>query len=165
MHIKRFPDPPIDKQLALLETEKPNRFTVYPATGEIEQRLDVSRWNDRPFTKALVLGEAQLAFRAFDMASLERYSNDPRYRVYFNDYMGQLSIRDEAFRDEKFPERDKVSLQTFGLGFRDKLVPHLIVYLRYLTGLSPEHQQYWMSYVVPDGVRMCPQYFQSSVLD
>ncbi len=164
MHIKRFPEPPPGNQLPLLETEELDQFTLYPSAAEIDQRVDVSQWNDRPFTKALVRGEAQLAFRAFEMAALERYSNDPRYLVHFNDYMGRMSIRDESFQDQTFPERDKVSLQTFGLGLRDKLVPHLIVYLRYLTGLSPEHQQYWMSYLVPDGVQMCRQYFQSSVL-
>lgn len=164
MHIKRFPELPTERQLALLESEALDHFSVYPASDEIEIRVDISAWNDRPFTKALVLGEAQLAFRAFDMAALERYRNDPRYLVQFSDYMGRMSIRDDSFGDEKFPERDKVSLQTFGLGFRDELVPHLVVYLRYLSGLSPEHQQYWKSYEVPDGVRMCEQYYQSSVL-
>ncbi|WP_067223126.1 hypothetical protein [Stappia indica] len=164
MHIKRYPDLPTGKQLALLDSDSLDQVAIYPVADEIEKRVDVSNWNDRPFTRALVLGEAQLAFRAFDMAALERYRNDPRYLVQFNDYMGRMSIRDDAFSDERFPERDKVSLQTFGLGFRDELVPHLVVYLRYLSRLSPEHQQYWKSYEVPDGVRMCEQYYQSSIL-
>jgi hypothetical protein len=162
MHIKRFPDLPIERQLGLLESEALDHFTTYPLAGEIERRIDVSSWHDRPSPRRW--SWAKRSWPSGLSAALERYRNDPRYLVHFSDYMGQMSIRDDAFGDENFPERDKVSLQTFGLGFRDELVPHLVVYLRYLSGLSPEHQRYWESFQVPDGVRMCPQYYQSSIL-
>lgn len=120
--------------------------------------------DNRPFSKALALAEPQLAYRAFDMGALERYTSDPRYTVRFADYMGSMSIRDESFSDQDFPDRDKVSLQTFGVGISHKRIPHVVVYLRYLACLSSEHQQYWNSYLVSDDVRMCRQYYQSSIL-
>jgi hypothetical protein len=164
MHIKRFADLPIDRQRALLKTEALQEFCVYPTGSEIVKNIDVTQWNNRPFSKALALVEPQLDYRAFDMGALERYTNDPRYALKFEDYMGSMSIRDESFGDQGFPDRDKVSLQTFGLGISHKSIPHVVVYLRYLADLSPEHQQYWNSYMVSDDVRMCKQYYESSLL-
>ncbi len=164
MHIKRLPDLPMDRQCALLKTEALTEFCVYPTASEIVNYVDITRWNDRPFSKALVLAEPQLAYRSFDMVALERYTSDPRYTVHFDDYMGSMSIRNESFSDQAFPDRDKVSLQTFGIGKNATQIPHVIVYIRYLDKLSPEHQQYWNSYLVDDDVRMFIQYYQSGIL-
>jgi hypothetical protein len=164
MHIKRLPDIPIDRQRELLKTEDLTEFCVYPTGSEIAKNIDITQWNDRPFSRSLALAEPQLTYRAFDMGVLERYTGDPRYSVHFADYMGSMSIRDESFSNEQFPDRDKVSLQTFGLGFSGQRIPHVVVFLRYLAHLSPEHQQYWNSYLVAGDVRMCRQYYQSSIL-
>ena len=164
MYIKRLRDLPIDRQRALLRTEDPEQFCVYPTYSEIEKRVDINRWNDRPFSKALALAEPQLDYRTFDMGVLERYTGDPRYSVHFADYMGSMSIKNEPFSDQGFLDRDKVYLKTFGLGLSDKGIPHVVVYQRYLANLSPEHQQYWNSYQVNGDVRICKQYYQSSLL-
>jgi hypothetical protein len=142
MHIKRFPDRPIDQQQKLLSDEPLEAFCLYPTASAVRARTDLSAWQDRPFSKALLLSEPQLSFRAFDMGALERYLADPRYTV---------------------PERDKVSLQTFGLGFDEQRNPYVIVYLRYLAGLSVEHQQYWNSYLASGDVRMSEPYFRSTI--
>jgi len=163
MHIKRFPDIPVEEQLKLLTGELLNAFCIYPTASAVQARVDLSAWQDRPFSKALLLAEPQLAFRAFDMGALERYFADPRYIVHFEDYMGTMSIANDFFMDEQHPERDKVSLQTFGLGFDEKRNPCTIVYLRYLAGLSAEHQQYWNSYLANGDVRMSEPYFRSSI--
>lgn len=163
MHIKRLPDPPIETQLKLLSDEPLDTFCLYPTASVIQARVDLSAWQDRPFSTALLLSEPQLAFRAFDMGVLERYVADPRYIVHFFDYMGRMSITDNYFTDAQHPERDKVSLQTFGLGFDDQRNPYAIVYLRYLGRLSAEHQQYWNSYLVGSDVRMSEPYFRSSI--
>jgi hypothetical protein len=163
MHIKRFPDLPIEKQLELLTEEPLEAFCLYPTASAVQARVDLSAWQDRPFSKALLLAEPQLSFRAFDMGALERYVADPRYLVHFADYMGTMSIADDFFTDAQHPERDKVSLQTFGLGFDDQRNPYAIVYLRYLARLSAEHQQYWNSYLAGSDVRMSEPYFRSSI--
>ena len=163
MHIKRLPDPPIEGQLKLLIDEPLENFCLYPTASVVGPRVDLSAWQDRPFSKALLLAEPQLSFRAFDMGALERYVADPRYVVHFEDYMGHMSVIDEFYADAQHPERDKVSLQSFGLGFDDQRNPYVIVYLRYLAGLSTEHQQYWNSYLAGDNVRMSEPYFRSSI--
>jgi hypothetical protein len=164
MHIKRFHDLPIERQRELLKTEALNEFCIYPTASEISKNVDVTQWNNRPFSKALALAEPQLDYRAFEMGALERYVADPRYIVRFFDYMGSMSVSDRSFSDTQYLERDKVSLQTFGLGFDDQRNPYAVVYLRYLADLSAEHQQYWNSYLTHENVRMCEQYYQSSIL-
>ena len=77
--------------------------------------------------------------------------------------MGTMSITDDHFTNAQYPERDKVSLQTFGLGFDDQQNPYTVVYLRYLARLSAEHQQYWNSYLAGSNVRMSEPYFRSSI--
>jgi hypothetical protein len=163
MHIKRLPDIPVDEQLRLLIDEPLETFCLYPTASVVEPRVDLSAWQDRPFSKALLLAEPQLSFRAFDMGALERYVADPRYFVHFVDYMGRMSVTDEFFADAQHPEEDKVSLQSFGLGFDDQRNPCVIVYLRYLARLSAEHQQYWSSYPASDSVYISEPYFRSSV--
>lgn len=163
MHIKRCPDMPIPRQLELLHTEDLSAFSLYPTETEVRRRVDLSPWHDRPFSMALLLAEPQLAFRAFDMGCLERYVADPRYSVHFADYMGRMSITDDFFTNELHPERDKVSLQTFGLGFDAERIPYTVAFLRYLAGLSAEHQQYWNSYLACGDVRMSEPYYRSSI--
>lgn len=163
MHIKRLPDLPISEQIELLGIEELNAFSLYPSKEEVERRMDVSAWQDRPFSKTLLLAEPQLAFRAFEMGALERYVADPRYTFKFNDYMGWMSIDDGSYRDEEHPERDKVYLQSFGLGFDRERIPYIVVYLRYLADLSAEHQQYWNSYQASGDIRMSKPYYLSSI--
>jgi hypothetical protein len=163
MHIKRMPDLRIEKQIELISREPLERFCIYPTSKVMANNARSARWRDRPFSKCLFLAEPQLNFRAFDMAVLERYTSDPRYDVKFFDYMGSMSVEDDPFRDDNFPERDKIGLQTFGLGFDNNRDPFVIVFLRYLAELSPEHQQYWNSFISSNDVRMCRQYYESSI--
>jgi hypothetical protein len=162
-HIKRLPDLPTEQQIELLRSEDLRTCCVYPRSDEIIRHTDITRWNDRPFSKLLALAEPQLSFRAFELGVMERYVNDPRYTVHFADYMGTMSITDEYFASSDFPGRDKVSLQTFGLGLTPERTPHIVVFLRYLAGLLPEHQQYWNSFLTQADVRMTQQYYDSSL--
>jgi hypothetical protein len=163
MHIKRLPDLPISKQIEFLSIEELSECCLYPNKVEVQRRVEIGTWQERPFSKALLLTEPQLAFRAFDMGALERYVADPRYSLKFNDYMGWMSISDDSFRNEEHLERDKVSLQSFGLGFDSKRNPYTIIYLRYLANLSAEHQQYWLSYQASGDIRMSEPYYRSSI--
>lgn len=162
IHIKRVPSVPVGKQLECVHNEELGSFCVYPSSVEVEKNCDLSKWSSRPFSKALLLTEPQLAFRSFEMAALERYINDPRYKVQFEDYMGTMSIGDSSFHELGFPDRDKVSLQTFGLGIGENRLPYLVVFLRYLANLSPEHQQFWHSYLGGENVQMALPYYEAS---
>jgi hypothetical protein len=163
-HIKRYPDLPIEKQLELLSNDDPHGVCLYPCEALIRERFDVTTYDDRPFSQCLLLGEAQLQWRGFDLGVLERYYNDPRYLFQFHDFGGLLSIRDAPSGDSTVPERDKVFLQTFGIGYDAEDSRLAVVFLRYLSDLSPEHQQYWKSFICAGVVKLHPEYYRASYL-
>ncbi len=163
-HIKRLRDLPVDQQIELLSTEPPGSVCLYPSTELAREHVDVEQYNDRPFTKRLVLGAAQLDWEGFDLGVLERYQNDPRYHFNFYDHSGSLSISDADGGNANIPERDKVFLQTFGVGYAEDGTRLAVVFLRYLSDLSAEHQQYWNSFRYSGKVKLHGEYYRSSYL-
>jgi len=163
-YIKRLTELDRARQLSLLDCEALETFCLYPSRRVLAAAVEDHAFRNRPFSRALMLGEAQLDFVAFDLAVLGRYRADPRYRVTFEDYAGHMAIRDGPFSDDDFPDRDKISVQSFGLGFDEEDLPYVIAFHRYLADLTPDHQQYWNSFRVDRPVQMCRPYFQSSVI-
>jgi hypothetical protein len=153
----------MDKQLQLIDSEAPTTFCLYPTPKILAETVSPTEFADRPFSRALLLGAAQLEFVTFELGVLGRYRNDPRYVLNFHDYMGEMYISDEYYRAIDVLERDKIAVKTFGLAIDNNLVPHIVVFYRYLADLTPEHQQYWNSFRSKQ-VPMCEQYFQSSVI-
>jgi hypothetical protein len=123
-HIKRVPDLTVDRQLELLGAEPLDGIVCYPCEEIICNRINVDIYNDRPFTKRLVLGSAQLDFLGFELTVLDRYLQDPRYHCILRDYSGMISIGHEASGDDHFPERDKILIENFGLGYTGSRRPH-----------------------------------------
>jgi hypothetical protein len=162
-HIKRLPILPKEMQIQWLATEPLSSFCLYPTPKLLADAVSPTECIDRPFTRALLLGDAQLAYATFELGVLARYRNDPRFVVRFYDYMGEIYLGDEFYRSADFPERDKIFVKTFGLAIDNESVPHIVVFYRYLADLTPEHQQYWNSYQSKH-VPMCEQYFMSSVV-
>lgn len=160
-HIKRITDLPIEEQLTRLDAyfEQGNdAVCAYPSADIIRAVLDVSQYEGRPFTKKLAGGEAQLTPVYFDLEVLDRYYRDPRYRFEFRDFSGFISISDEHYAAPNVHERDKVLLKTFGIGYDADRNRVVVVYLRYLSHLSPEHQQIWNAHVVNGRCRMNSDY-------
>lgn len=147
-HILRFPPPEKDRQREMLMSENLGVFGLYPSPKSLTERIDIASFNDKPFTKRLALGEAQLTPVFFELSVLESYYRDPRYHFYYNDMGGRISIREEAYRSSDVDDRDKILLDTFGIAYDDRRNRVVIVYLRYLSDLSPEHQQIWNARVV-----------------
>jgi hypothetical protein len=163
-HIKRFRDLPVEQQVELLSTEPSAGICLYPCADIVREYVDVEEYTNRPFTKKLVLGAAQLDWEGFDLGVLERYQNDPRYHFDFYDHSGTLSIRDSDGANARVPERDKVFLQSFGVGYGEDDKRLAVVFLRYLSDLSPEHQQYWNSFRYNGKVKLHSEYYRSSYL-
>ena len=145
-HIKRLPNLPSEEQVKRLYIDSPDTFCIYPSRRILQQRTDLEDYSDKPFAKRLALGEAQLTPVYFDLSVLERYHRDPRYFFSFGGCGGRIGIGDYLSGD--MHERDKILIETFGIGYnqaRDRVV---CVYLRYLILLSPEHQQIWLAHIV-----------------
>jgi len=137
---------------------------VYPSESVLESLVDMSSYGDKPYSKELVLGHAQLKTVFFDLVVLDRYLHDPRYQIQFDDYCGSIHLSDEFHDSSDIADKDKIFLQTFGLGYTEDGGRVVVVFLRYLSNLSPEHQQYWASYQRADDCEMSYEYFQNSIL-
>lgn len=119
---------------------------LYPSTSVIAQELDLSRWNNEPYTRQLWEGGAHLDLVFFELVVLERYRNDPRFGYEQSYFGGSLNVKDKHYLSEDFPERDKVHVQRFGIGYDEKKNWVLGVILSDLRGLSAEHQAIWKAH-------------------
>ncbi len=162
-YIKRLADLPVHEQLRRIHSESPSTYCVYPAEAILKNRTDIETFSNRPFTRRLALGEPQLIPVFFELAVLERYYRDPRFHFEFHDYSGQIVISDAAYKAPDLPERDKVLLNTFGIGYDKHRNRVVVVYLRYLSDLSPEHQQFWLSHIISDECSMNSDYARATI--
>lgn len=164
-NIKRLPDHPIETQIEKLQRQDIESVCAYPSCEVLEDHFEHHDYVDRPYTRALYLGAAQLEARFFDMGVLERYRNDPRYHFNFDYFSGIISVSSEYYETDDVPERDQVLLESFGLAISEKKDRKIAAFLRYLHNLTPEHQQYWKSYeITSDGYIVVPEYYTPSII-
>jgi len=164
-HIKRFPDLAVETQIEKLQGESLEHVCAYPSCEVLAGQFEKHDYVDRPFTRALYLGAAQLEARFFDMGVLERYRNDPRYHFDFEYFSGIISIASDHYETNDVPERDQVLLESFGLAISERKDRKIAAFLRYLHNLTPEHQQYWKSYeITSDGYILVPEYYTPSII-
>ncbi len=158
-HIKRFPDLPIEEQIKHLNSESLNEICVYPSSNILVDEFDSSKYDDCPFSKLLFLGNPQLKAYFFDITVLESYYQDPRYLITNHEYRGSISITNKYYESEEMPEKDKIVLEHFGIGYTNKENDRVVVgLLRYLSRLSPEHQQVWHTILKKDKCFVEPDY-------
>lgn len=162
-HIKRFTEPLAGNQLDELETYH-GPICVYPSPSYLKKKVKPNKFIDLPFKRELLLGEGHLESHFFDISVLDHYFNDPRYIVSNFDYYGSISIKDEYYLNDDIDERDKISLQTFGLGFNEEGERVIGGFLGYLSRLSPEHQQRWKSHVITEECYLDPDYFRNKII-
>jgi hypothetical protein len=163
-HIKAFPDEPIDSQLAKLKTGLFIQACVYPTLDLLRTNVDHNKYEGKPYTVALALGAPQLDFRAFDLSVLEYYRNDPRYHYETDDINGSISVRDSYFESQSMAKSDQVVLQTFGFCYDSGLNRAVAVFIRYLSDLTPEHQQIWKSKELTGNFTLHPDYYRNTIL-
>jgi hypothetical protein len=161
-HIKAYPSEAADEQIVKLRTADLTHVCAYPAPAHLEAIVDSRAYQDRPFTLRLALGEPQLNFSVFDLSILETYRNDPRYYYRTNDVSGSISATSS---DSVTPlrESDEVVLQSFGFAYDPQLNRAVAVFLRYLAGLSPSHQQIWHAKLLEGDYKLHSDYYRSSI--
>lgn len=164
-HIKAFPDEPYEVQLEKLQnTDLLANACVYPSASHLKTVVDVAQYQGKPFTLRLALGEPQLAFESFDLRVLEDYRNDPRYSYTTDDIQGSISVGDEYYESEEMQSSDQVLLQSFGFCYDSQPHRAVAVFLRYLSDLSPEHQQIWNARIAKGDYELHPDYYKASIL-
>ena len=116
---------------------------LYPTPELLKERRKLESFDNAPYSRRLALGEPQLKPVFFEIEVLERYSNDPRFNFKFEDYSGRISCKYDDNNEPLVRKEDNVFLKTFGLGFDNSNSRLAVVYLRYLSDLTPEHQMFW----------------------
>jgi hypothetical protein len=99
----------------------------------------------------------------FELAVLEPYFRDPRYIFRYHDMGGSIAINDDAYGSHDVPERSKVLLESFGIAYDKHRHRVVVAYLRYLSDLSPEHQQIWNAQLTESHCEMNSDYERSSL--
>lgn len=163
-HVKALWEETGEEQIEKLQRSNLQNVCAYPSILHLKQVVDPSKYQGRPFTLRLALGEPQLSFESFDLSVLEFYRNDPRYSYINYDISGRISVHDKYYESRKMASSDKVLLQTFGFSYDSKFNRAVAVYLRYLSDLSPEHQQIWNAKIVKGDYKLHPDYFRASIL-
>jgi hypothetical protein len=164
-HIKRFPPPPIEKQIKDFgSTTDSYHVCLYPHPDVLKEHVDHARFDGRPFELELALGAEQLAYRAFDLTVLEFYRSDPRYHYSCDEIHGSISIGNDYYRSPNVPERDQVLLETFGFAYNENLDRAVTTFVRYLAKLTAEHQQIWKAKQLGPEFKMHPDFYRSQIL-
>lgn len=163
-YVKALKEENSETQIDKLIRSDITHVCAYPTYSHLKEVVDTRNYEGEPFTLRLALGEPQLSYESFDLSVLEFYRNDPRYYYRSNDISGSIGVRDRYYESSEMPTSDQVLLQTFGFSYDSQMNRAVAVYLRYLSTLSPEHQQIWNAKIVKGDFKLHPDYFRPSIL-
>jgi hypothetical protein len=119
---------------------------VYPKQPLLEPRDSLTEAQVGIYTKQLRLGGSQIELRFFDRQVLDRYRQDPRFRVEEGGASGLLGIRNEFYISPNTLDRDRIEILNFGVGYGTYDRRVVTVILWDLGKLPIEQQQHWASY-------------------
>ncbi len=158
-HIKAFKEEAQEKQIEKLERNELGHACIYPTPSHLRVVVNPADYAGKPFTLKLALGEPWLSYYSFDLSVLEFYHSDPRYTYRNNDISGMI-----CYQNEDMKESDQVLLESFGFSFGPNMERAVVVFLTYLSRLSPEHQQIWNAKMIQSDYALHPDYYRSAIL-
>jgi hypothetical protein len=156
-HIKRLDFLRVEEQIKRMASSKTEDLLLYPSEAHLKEVVNIADYAGQPFSLRLALGQPQLSYISFDLRVLEFYRNDPRYYYTNNDISGQI------VSTENLVGRDDVLLESFSFSYDEHHNRAVAVFLRYLTGLSPEHQQIWNANILGNEYKLHPAYYAASI--
>ena len=158
--VKAF-DAPVDEQLEGLEDREPWFVCLYPTSASVQEAIHPDVYDDRPFTKMLVLARPKLRAFPFSLDVFDIYDRDPRYSFSLYGFGGRLSALSEYY--DLLDECDRVELP-FGVGYDNEGERVVAVYLYRLAELPEKHQRIWKEYLIDRECRMCDEFFTATIL-
>lgn len=150
-------------EVSLLSESTDYPICLYPSPNILKSKRDVLEFGNEIYSKELAYGQPQLKPVFFEIEVLERYYNDPRFDFKLKDYSGSIYCKYDENYKPFVREEDEVFLKTFGLGYNSDNKRVVVVYLRYLKDLTPEHQMYWKSKESKKECRMLEVYYQNTI--
>ncbi len=158
-HILALTPPHPEELIGKLRSKLSDHTCFYPSETVLSKFVEESSYIDRPFTLRLALGKPHFEPHFFDLTVLERYRNDPRYIYCVSDSHGHISVTGTPEKPSSLRASDQVFLKTFGFGHnREVSCRVVVVYLRYLSRLSSEHQKIWRTYSLDGEFYVHPSY-------
>ena len=158
-HVKMF-DSSVEEQLLWFTKQHSNPICLYPTPQSIAESIDLSKYDDRPFTKLMVLAYPKGCPIPFLIDVLNSYQNDPRYEFRFSGFSGSIRMLDE-YRDQ-LEESDRVNL-TFGLGRGDKGDRVVVIPLYRLDRLPGRLQRIWKESLFDGRVKVSEDYVTATL--
>lgn len=132
---------------------------AYPSRLHLKLVVNPDRYEGKPYTLLLALGEPQLSYKTFNLRVLELYRNDPRYYYQTDDIQGNICVKGGA----NLKDEDEILIQTFGFAYdKDIKNRYVALFLRYLSDLTPEHQQRWQLEEFVGDTFLHPDYARST---
>lgn len=162
-HIFAFPFKDNESQLQVLESANQEHSCVYVRPKTLKSFVPDSLYIDQPFRRMLACGEPQLEFKKFDLMVLEDYRNDPRYYYENWDIGGRICAKDTEPEQAQLPDADRVVLKTYGFAYDESLNRAVACFLRYLSRLSPSHQQMWRARQIEGEFTLHPGYAAAEI--
>ncbi len=150
----------IEEQLRWFDDRESRSVCLYPTVESIAEAIDLNTYDDRPFTKLMVLANPKLVLVPFRLDVLEYYQRDPRYEFRFSGRSGWIQMLDE-YRDY-LEESYKVDL-SFGLGYEEEGDRVVVVYLYRLDRLSGKLQRIWKEFLVDGRVEVSEDYMTATL--
>ena len=158
-HVKAFKSS-IEEQLRWFDDRDSRSVCLYPTAQSIAESIDLSTYDDRPFTKLMVLANPKLLLVPFRLDVLEFYQRDPRYEFRFSGRSGWFQMLDE-YRDH-LEESDKVDV-SFGLGYGEEGDRVVVVYLYRLDRLPGKLQRIWKEFWFDGHVEVSEDYVTATL--
>lgn len=154
-------DAPIKEQIHDLDKRNPNLVCLYPSAALVRENVNTAEYDDRPFTRMLVLAAPKLMAVPFRLEVLDTYERDPRYWFRFYDFGGTISVQDE--HRGQMDNSDRVDLR-FGVGYDDREDRVVAVYLHHLGSLPGKQQRIWSEFLVERKARISEEYYKTTIL-
>jgi hypothetical protein len=159
-----LPAEPRDQQIAKIVSDGLGHGCFYPTPEVLIQLGAGNSFADRPFSKELAEGRAQLEFRTFDLRVLEFYRNDPRFRYEVDEVFGSIYRTPDHREMTPATTGDAIELVRFGFAYDGQMNRAVAAFLRDLHGLAGEHQRHLKAFEVTGSYKLHPGFYKSMVL-
>ena len=159
-HVKLFHSP-VEEQLLWFDKRQSRPICLYPTAVSVAEAVDLTIYDDTPFTKLMVLAYPKGRPVSFRIDVLDSYQDDPRHEFRFSGFSGWIQTHDR-FRDQ-LEESDRTNVR-FGSGYDDQGDRVVVVPLYRLDRLPGKQQRIWKESLVKGQVKV-PEDYVTATLD
>ena len=156
----KFFHSPVEEQLMWFDEWQSRPICLYPTAVSVADSIDLSKYDDWPFSKFMVLAYPKGRPVAFLIDVLDSYQDDPRYEFRFSGFSGWVRTQDSSPDQLEGPDRTNL---TFGLGYDDQGNRVVVVPLYRLDRLPGKQQRIWKEFLAKGPVTVSEDYVTAAI--